>query len=172
MNPRGISASGLPVYSAEDPSDYLLRWLRLSWPAVLSGKYFDKTADGSGWWLCASVGLSPFTNIKISDPRGGVRGLTAECAADLLVHGEDEDSTLNPSQVFSLPRRTYTLVIEARFAYDKGAYTVLEFAVRRTTRETEPIAKRYGGGDFGFHVWKSDTSHSKDGGMSEKAIWG
>lgn len=154
MKHHGTSASGMPVYSNEDAAHFLWRWFRLSWPAVLSGKFFDETGDTGGAWLCAIADL-PFPSDAIID--SGWRGrvtVTADWPADVLIRSDLEDSELNPGQPFELHRVRWTLVVVAELTVCDGVYQVRKFRVRRTTREAEGWANRYGG-DFGFHSWSS-----------------
>lgn len=150
---RGTSPDGVPIYSEDDPVDFLWRWLRVCWPWVLSGRFFDNTGETAGWWLCAVTNVSKPTEPTLEDGRSRAVHITANLPIEVLAHTCNEDSNLNPLQVFRLSPLQCVLSIEAELKCHEGAFEVLAFRSRRTSRDAEGVAARYGGGNFGFHTW-------------------
>lgn len=149
MKQNGVTPSGLPVYSEDDPRDFLWRWLRIAWPHVLCGRFFDQTGDTFGYWVCAVTGV----DCPAFAP--SVAPLCGEWSMSVVTHTENEDSGLSPDTVFRLERNVWTFVFEADVGGCANGHWVRAFRIRRTTREGEAAAIRWGG-DFGFYEWRPE----------------
>lgn len=145
---RGVSATGLPVYSTDDATDFLLRWLRLSWPEVLCGRRFDQNGETVSWYLCAVTDVCGFEVIKR-------RGDTIEglCTLAVFAHTPAEESSLRPEQSFNVEGLRCTLTISADVRRSGEGFEVRGVSVLPYQPDIEQLIVRYGGRRKAY-VWR------------------
>ncbi len=139
---RGYSAWGSPVYSDDDPVDFLHRWLRMSWVQALCGRQFDETGDTFGWYLCAVRDIDRPV-VEVREGRKSIEQIgTVRVQAE--IHVCLEDSALHPDTVFETHPRNAVLLVRAELRRENDQFQMLRFEVRPTTEDMLGAAARYG----------------------------
>jgi len=140
---RGQSAWGGPVYSDDDPVDFLHQWLRMSWVQTLCGRRFDQTGDTFGWDLCAVRSLKLLA-VDVCPAVSTIR-LKGEVQIEVEAHSCDDDSRLKPDAVFDTFHRDCIMLIQADLHRNDGMFEVIRFEVSPTTKGMLAAAARWGG---------------------------